>query len=522
MIHFKKFYFDFFIICFILVGTYLCLGVGITHDEFHDYNVWLANKNIISNYLFNTNYDTSFLSGTHKFYGSGFHFFSSLIEIFSSRLPLLETYSDITRIILLKHFSTFLLFVISGLVFKKILKIIINNNDQANLGTILYLIYPYLLGHSFFNVKDIPFLTIWLICTYFLIKIIRIYFIKKIISKKNLIFLSLFTSYLLSIRISGVLIFLQYLIFILTLSNVMNFNFFNFIKKFIKEILISIVIIFTSYILLQPSYWENPLLFFESILYMSQHVQTVCTLTLKECMGAQNLPASYLPIWFFFKLPIIILFGIFLFFVVEKKINKDSLNSIILSSLGFSVLSIIFLLIIFNVNLYDELRQVMFLVPLIFIISLTFLNYFSKRIFNFSLIFFIIFFVFQNIKIYPYNYIWINNFSHITKVQNVFELDYWGVSTKTIADYIENNNIKNNHCFITNRNHTIKSLVPKKQCFKDFKYLHSNNKRPFYVALLERSLNKGTPNNCKLVYEETRNINFSNEKLSLAKVFKCD
>ena len=64
--------------------------------------------------------------------------------------------------------------------------------------------YPYLLGHSFFNVKDIPFLSVWLICTYLMISILKIFFIDKdIILKTYYIYLSIFTAYLLSIRISG-------------------------------------------------------------------------------------------------------------------------------------------------------------------------------------------------------------------------------------------------------------------------------------------------------------------------------
>ena len=32
-----------------IIGIYLSINVGITHDEFHDYYVWEANKNLIFN-----------------------------------------------------------------------------------------------------------------------------------------------------------------------------------------------------------------------------------------------------------------------------------------------------------------------------------------------------------------------------------------------------------------------------------------------------------------------------------------
>ena len=343
---------------------------------------------------------------------------------------------------------------------------------------------------------------------------------KEIIYKKDIILLSFFTAYLLSIRISGVLIFVQYMIFILVLSSEKDYGLFYFIKKNFREILFSFFTILSFYIILQPSYWSDPLLIVEAIKYMSQHIQTVCTITLGECMKAQNLPASYLPIWFFFKLPIIILVGLVLFFKIEEKINLNPFILIVLKSLAFSILAIIFLLIIFNVNLYDEIRQVMFLIPLILIVSLSFIYFFSKKFFNFSIIFFIIFFIIQNINIYPYNYIWINNFSHLTKVQNVFELDYWGASTKRISNFLMNNKDKE-ACLITNRNQAIDTFITKKKCIINFSKLHESHKRPFYVALMERGINKGTPNNCDLIYEEKIKINFSKEEISLAKIYKC-
>ena len=188
-----------------------------------------------------------------------------------------------------------------------------------------------------------------------------------------------------------------------------------------------------------------------------------------------------------------------------------------------ATLLIIFLLILFNVNLYDEIRQVMFLIPLIFIISTASMFILPKKI-SYSFIgVFIIFFIFQNIKIYPYNYVWLNNLTYFTKVNAKFELDYWGVSSKKIAYFFNIKNLKSNECIISNRNRGIKDFIKNKDiCFLPFQDLHNKNTRPFYVALMERGTNKGLPNNCKNIHNEKININFSNEILIMAKVFKCD
>jgi hypothetical protein len=519
--YFKKNYYYIFLFFFIFIGAHFSINTGITHDELHDFNVSVANKNFVLNFFFDKNLDTSYLVGTNKFYGSGFHYISSILELFTVHIPQLSEFSLLGKKLLAKHISVFILFFISGLLLRKIIKLITKKKLYANLSSIFYLLYPYLLGHSFFNVKDIPFLTFWLICTYFLIRIIKNYLTKEIILKKHIFFLSLFSAYLLSIRISGILIFVQYLIFILTMINVKKLSILNFLKDHLKDIIMVFFITMIFYIILHPSYWENPFLIFDAIMYMSQHAQTACTITLGECMKAQNLPASYLPIWFFFKTPIIILCGLIAYFKIENEVAKKPLEQIILVSLTLSILAILILLIFFNVNLYDEIRQVMFLMPLIFIVALSLLHFFSRKISIISISFFIIYFIVQNINIYPYNYIWLNNLSHITKVQNIFELDYWGASTKNISNYFKSN-VKNNACIITNRNDAINTLIPGDKCLVDFKKLHNKNQRPFYVALMERGVNKGTPTNCELVFKEEKSINFSKEKVVLAKVFKCN
>jgi len=164
----------------------------------------------------------------------------------------------------------------------------------------------------------------------------------------------------------------------------------------------------------------------------------------------------------------------------------------------------------------------MFLIPIIFLISLIVLYNYSKKITLIITSFFIIFFIYQNIKLFPYNYLWLNNFNIFIQVDKNFEKDYWGVSTKKIANYLNKNNLENNACVISNRNEGIKHFLKSSNiCLKPFSDLHKKNNRPFYVVMMERALNKGTPINCTLIHEESIKINLSQEKVSLAKVYKC-
>jgi hypothetical protein len=517
----KKNFFIYFVFFFTLLGIYFSLLTGITHDEQYDLYVWQANQNIILNTIFNEEFDTSFLTGGSKYYGSGFHLLSFPIENLIQKIPFILNFDLETNILLSKHASVFIFFIVSSFFVRKILKLITENNLCSNIGSVFYLLYPYLLGHSFFNIKDIPFLSVWLICTYLIIKITKIFLEKNIIKKKHLFFLSFLTAYLLSIRISGILIFIQYLVFLIVSTQSSNIDIIKFIKKFKKEILLSSIFFVFFFILIQPNYWVNPFQFIDAIKFMSKHLQTVCTLTLGDCMKAQDLPASYIFIWLFFKLPLIILFGFILYPFVEKKFKQNSFFLITIHSLIISSASIVILLIIFEVNLYDEIRQIMFLVPLLIIISLSLIFHFSKFFFKISITLFIIFFIFQNVSIYPYNYIWINNFSHITKINGVFELDYWGVGSRATAEQIYKDSKKIDNCVVSIRPNGIKPFVKGKQCILNLNNLHNKIQRPFYVSLTERSLRKGIPNNCDLIFSEKRKINFSNEELVLAKLYKC-
>jgi len=517
----KNYYYYFFLIIFLFIGIYLSLNVGITHDEPHSNWVWELNKNKISNIFFKTNYDLDYLDTYHGYYGIGFYLISTPLEIIFSKIITYFNVSMDGGVLLLKHPIVFLFFFISGIFFNKLIFLITKDKIFSNISTIFFLTYPYLIGHSFFNIKDIPFMSIWLMCTFYLIKNLNDFFYKSKIRYKNLVIFALLTAYLLSLRINGILIFFQYLIFLLVYLNIFKEKIFTFVKKIKKEILTFFIILFSFTYILYPNFWDNPFKFVESINFFNQITQTVCTVTLGECMKTQDLPSSYIFIWLFFKLPVLIIFGIILFPFIEKKLFRDKNNCLIVGSLTFTVLFFILLFVLLKINLYDELRQIIFLIPLIFIISFTILFNFKKRLSIFLISFFIIFFLVNNIKMFPYNYQWLNNFNLFVNVNKNFEKDYWGVSTKEIANFFNKNLSSNEACIISNRNEGIKYFLNKNTCFISFSELHKKKQKPYYVVLVERFLNKGLPNNCELIHSQSTRINFSRENIILAKIYKC-
>ena len=180
-----------FLFFYFIVGSYLSLSVGITHDEAHSNWVWELNKKKLLNIFFNKEYDVSYLETYHGFYGIGFYLVSTPIEILYKNLVNIKNIDFEGNILLLKHPIVFIFFVISGIFFRKIILLVTKDKLFSDLTTILYLTYPYILGHSFFNVKDIPFMSVWLVNTFLIIKILDGIFNKILVKKKAFITLGI-------------------------------------------------------------------------------------------------------------------------------------------------------------------------------------------------------------------------------------------------------------------------------------------------------------------------------------------
>ena len=107
--------------------------------------------------------------------------------------------------------------------------------------------------------KDIPFLSVWLISTYYFLNIIEDFFYEKDIKFSKIILVSFLTSFLISIRILGLAIFLQYLISFIILFNIKNINLFNFIKENYKRAFLLISSLLILIYFMNPVLWLNPL-----------------------------------------------------------------------------------------------------------------------------------------------------------------------------------------------------------------------------------------------------------------------
>ena len=509
-------------------GSYLSLNSGISSDEFHEHQNWIINFAVIKNFLDNDIYN-QLLDYRDKYHGIAFNIISQPIQFFLK--DFVTNYNNVTEyggLLISKHLVVFIIFFSSGLFFYKIMFKIIQDLNASLLSTILYLTYPYLFGHSLFNPKDIPFLSFWLINTYLFLKIMSDISENIKIRLYDIVMISLTSAFLLSIRIVGILIFFQYLISIILFLNIKEIKFYYFIKSNLSNFFIFILFFLFFLILLNPIFWHNPLEVFNSLKWMSKYPQNVGTLTNGSIMYSLNLPSNYFFIWIFFKLPIIILIGYLIFPFVEKKILINKSISIHYLSLLITPILILLLFIFNNVAVYDEIRHLMFIIPLVMLTSLINLYFFlKKKFFNLVCIIMIIFFSIENYSINPYQYTWLNSFSKFKDIQKNFEIDYWGISNKNLSiktvNFIETNaNIDTSIC-VYGDHYAKEFLMPKGfSCFFPYSELDVAKDRPFIVFKNLRNVRRSNPKDCNKIWDEQFNYFLFKKSISAATLWYCN
>ena len=523
----NKYLISFFFLIYFLLGSYLSITNGITSDEYHEQKNWIINLSAAKEFIKTGEYE-SFLEYWDRYHGIAFHLISQPIQfLIKDQVTNLNNVSEFGGLLLSKHFVVFLIFSASSIFFFLIFLKITKNKNLSLLACVIYLLYPYLFGHAQFNPKDIPFLSFWLINTYLSLKIFEDLYFKKQINFKSIVFLSFFTAFLISIRIVGFLIFIQYLISLLIYFEKTKITFLKFLKLNYKNLIIFLISILSFVIFFNPIFWHNPLEIINSIKWMGKYPQNIGTLTNGSLMYSLNLPSSYYFIWLFFKLPILIIIGYCLFPLVESKIFKDDIVTLYYGTATITAPIIVVIFILKDVALYDELRHLLFIFPLIFITSLSNLFYFFKeKIFKYLSILLIAFFISENINLNPYQYTWLNSFAKLNKIEKNFEVDYWGLSNKNIQkkiiEYVNDKKLSKSIC-IYGDFYVKEFLEPQNfECFKLYSQVDESKIRPFIAYKNLRNVKRSDPKDCKLIWNETFNYSFYKKDISAGTLWFCD
>jgi hypothetical protein len=527
-----------FWLTFALIGLWAALDAGIGWDEQYELNVYLLNSNAVKGLLHGdmSNYNI-LLNHQDRYYGIGFHVLTHAFAFLASYISINpDLFTIIGKQLLIKHIPIFFTFLLSGVLVNRILFSITNNRLISFLGLIAFLLWPYLLGHGLMNIKDMPFLFAWLLCTY---QALLIFEHNLVVAdpknfRKNIFILALCSGWLLTIRISGILIFIEYAVFgllaFIHLGHKKSFQYFS-IRALWTISLIFLLPFFSIVFLLYPIFWHNPIEFLNAIFYQSHNPIQMDTLTGGVIISNRDFLLKYILIWLAVKLPLAILLGLALTPLLLYKLIKAADRQLhirleIVLGLFLTAVIILIFLIINRVHLYNELRHVLFIFPLLFIVAISSLYFTSKKLSAALLVMSSIVFVVDDVKLHPYQYTYLNEAIRFFPVSQQFEKDYFALSAGKSAAWLNDQSNAKADCIYASPIHVWLFQIDRAKfpCNQGYPGHDLNNEKiPFLLYGQVRKQDGFIPlPTCQVLHAETRQLFFSDYKLQMSHLFACE
>jgi hypothetical protein len=198
----------------------------------------------------------------------------------------------------------------------------------------------------------------------------------------------------------------------------------------------AIIAIFTMYIT-WPYLWLNPIgHFIESLRVMSQYPWPGRVLFNGVEYSSTDIPYSYLPVLLGMQMtePVWPLFA--LGFTVAGLRAREKRGLIALTIIWFIIPLLGF--IITRSPLYDNFRQVFFILPPVFMIAGVVMERIKRPALQVVLMVLLIMpGIVDGIRLHPYEYIYYNRFAGgVSGVLRKYELDYWGTAYREAADWL--------------------------------------------------------------------------------------
>ena len=431
-----------FFTTYLLVGLTIVQDYGIsTDEEFQRYSgfYWLC---YVLDFLPFDNLKIQAVEKLSKISGStlpnpeDYPFFG---VIFDLPLALIETILKIDEsrnYFLLRHKVNFLIFFLSSIFFFLILSSRFSSKKIILIGLFLYISSPRIFGDSFYNNKDLVFLSLVTITFYFYLKLIELH------NNKNIFLFAFFSAITSSLRVLGIFIPISFFAFFLVQK-------INFKKKLFT--LVFYLIIFSFFLFLfWPYLWSNPIFnLIQSLMIFSKYTsQPLNMLFNGDYVFSYFLPLSYIPLWMMITTPILILLLFFYgYFFCLRRFCIRTFNIKEMSSyndfwrsknehkdvfifLNFNL--IFFYIILSSPVLYTGWRHLYFLHPMMvylacYALFLIDLKYKKNNVIFIIILVLALFNFYEIRKFHPYQSLYFNQLIQKTKKKE-FEIDYWGIA----------------------------------------------------------------------------------------------
>lgn len=422
----KKYLGEFLLLAMVLISLFTYGDYGLTWDEPRQRDIGkIAYEYAIYG-------DDAMLTWVDKDYGVAFEIPLIIAE---EMLGL----KDSRDVYLMRHLLTHLFFLFGAFLAFKTIDLIFKNKMLATIGFLLLVLHPRLYAHSFFNTKDLPFLSMFLVCFYLSI---QAFMTQKM---KYFILLSVTTGLLINMRIMGGLMFAAILTFLL-IDIVRTRK-----KQHIIQTLVFIPLTCLTLYISWPYLWINPIgNFVEAFENMSKFRWDSLVRVASQDIRAFDLPFWYWFVWVGVTTPIAyLLLGIFGFARVSIDIFKKPLAVFENGNmrpkvlfLGCFILPVIVVIALQSV-MYDGWRQTYFVYAGWVMVMIYGLNALIKT--KFANLYKGVLFVsfaytaFFMIKNHPHQQVYFNPIVSMAKNNHArknYEMDYWGASFKTCLEHL--------------------------------------------------------------------------------------
>lgn len=361
------------------------------------------------------------------------------------------------EIYLMRHLVTHILFLIGAFSAYVLVWRLLKNKFLASLAFLLIVCAPRIYAHSYFNSKDLPFLSM------FIISLAYLHYAFERNRAIPFLVLGLLVGYATSIRIMGVMlaVFILFFLLIDLIFNAKEKQ--SVVKPVISMLLFSggfCALVFIAW----PYLWRNPVHnFTESFSKLANFAWNGSILMGGKYLDSNKLPWTYFPTWFLISNPILWLIGGFagLVLIVADFFRRplDYLRNT--PDRNFLLYALCFLGPIFSVLalhsvIYDDWRHLYFIYPsfalmIVYAVHRLLQADFIAKSKNFGKAVMAVclvqigasvYFMVQN---HPFQQVYFNNLvSHDEEyLRKNYEMDYWGVSNLQALKYILDNDQRN-------------------------------------------------------------------------------
>ena len=269
------------------VGIAVLDDYGISSDE----STQRALSIVTAKYIWG--FDDTLLTHWDRFYGVGFEMPLLLAEY-------LLGLEDSRDIYLMRHILSHTFFVTGGFFCYLLAYRMFNNRLVALFALLLFLLHPRIYAHSFFNTKDLPFLSMFMIA---------LYFTHRAFGKNTVpafLLCGVAVGILTNIRILGVMLFAAILV-------MRAFDLYYASGRGARKRILITGGLFAAAAMLSlyvtwPWLWGDPLgRLLESFTRMSDYPNTLEMLYRGEYVLSTDVPWDYIPVWIIITTPLVTL-----------------------------------------------------------------------------------------------------------------------------------------------------------------------------------------------------------------------